>query len=124
LRLAGIDVDFAKCWMDVSGNKTKLSRDEIKANKKNTSKQNVSGPYSEQVLEAAMISAMTKYDSLEVYFTRDERSVIKDNLKDELRTDLKARSKPETQAVETFVSKRIGVAFGQWSKTSKEGTKE
>ena len=120
LELAGIDIEFAELLKQISGNGSKPSRDEVKAAKeKRRGKEHANDGlylYSEKILNAAMESALTKYDALDIYFARNERSVIADCLRKELLDDLNATTKAETQAVGKFVNRRIGLAFGKFKR--------
>jgi len=120
LDLARIDIEFAQLLKDISGNRSKPSRDEVKAAKeKRRGKEHANDGlylYSQKILNAAMESALTKYDALDIYFARNERSVIADCLRKELLDDLNAVTKAETKAVDKFVNRQIGLAFGKFKR--------
>lgn len=117
LEIAGIDIEFATLLLDIAGNnkvadsgncnrKEKMKQKSV-VNKKNS-------PYAEDVLRWAMDSARTKYDDWEVYFEREQRSLIAESLRDELYADLHPTTNVEQQAIEKFVNKNIGMAYGKW----------
>ena len=78
-------------------------------------------PKSEQdviMVEDAIVSALTKFDSPEAYFARDERKRFTAMLLEEVVTDLKAEGKLKKLAT-SAVMKRLGQEFGSWKKRTR-----
>jgi hypothetical protein len=69
-------------------------------------------------VEDAIVSALTKFDSPEAYFARDERKQFTAMLLKEVVTDLKAEGKLKKLAT-SAVMKRLGQEFGSWKKRTR-----
>ena len=64
-------------------------------------------------MQEAIASALTKFDSPEAYFERDERKQFTTMVIEEVAADLKADEKLK-KLVCGQVNKHIGQAFGSW----------
>lgn len=73
-------------------------------------------PFSREQLKRAYDSALTKYDSMEVYYARgvNEMKDITLKLAKELVDDLKAETSLEIGCVENYAKHEIGVSYGKW----------
>mmetsp|Transcript_123276 Transcript_123276/g.343237 ORF Transcript_123276/g.343237 Transcript_123276/m.343237 type:complete len:438 (-) Transcript_123276:178-1491(-) len=74
-----------------------------------------------QALDEALSSALTKFDSLEVYFAAGQSPVdVTDMLVDELQSDCELTSlldnAEKVEALRTFIHSAVGPRFGKWKK--------
>ena len=83
--------------------------------KKVQSKSTKTPSVAELALQAAIESALTKFDHLHTFFERGERGAIAALLLAEVTADLKLEKGAAKQAIGA-VNKRIGMEFGQWKK--------
>lgn len=68
-------------------------------------------------VQVAIESAVTKFDAIESYFERGERTAIVQLLRDEVLTDLKfSASSSEGKHVNSAVNRHVGIEFGKWKK--------
>ncbi|CAB9517954.1 expressed unknown protein [Seminavis robusta] len=115
--LAGVDVDVIQCMIDVSAKKTTTGQ-ASKARKPNKEKKkttaNKTAPFDDATHEAALVSAMTKYDALEAYFDRGDQATIIGLLNKEVTDDLGAVGKEQIKCIGAAVGKKVGSALGRW----------
>ena len=71
-------------------------------------------PYAADVLAAALASALTKYDDLEVFFATDKKKEILNMLVQELTTDLAATDKRKILAVSNTVHRHVQKQHTLW----------
>ena len=68
-------------------------------------------------VQVAIESAVTKFDAIESFFERGERTAIVQLLRDEVLTDLKfSASSSEGKHVNSAVNRHVGIEFGKWKK--------
>lgn len=113
LRFAGIDEEFVHFLYSVASNRATPSPKKCKEKPKERN-----NPFSDDELKIAMDSALTKYDSLDVFFARNERPVIAKILREELVEDLNAATELEHRCLQGYVNKVVGSAFRKWLKRS------
>lgn len=120
--LCGVDRAMMELLVDVSRRDnvkdTRQSSSSAKAVMKKTRK-SVPAAFEDDILEAALHSAQTKFDSVESYFARDARNEIISLLLDEVVNDVVAKTPEEMACATTFVKKQVGVAFGKWLREQK-----
>jgi hypothetical protein len=94
LKIAGVDVDLVQCLIDVATKKPNATprKGKVSKPKRGAPKKAV---HDEAMLETALVSAMSKYDALDVYFDRGDRSTIISLFKKELVEDLVAATSEE-----------------------------
>jgi len=114
-RICGVDLEFTECLREVSGNEDR-SEGTKKAKRAKGAKAKATGPYEEGVLQSALSSAASKYDTLESYFERGEGREIKGLLMKEVVEDLGASSQEELRYVNAAVGKFVGKAYGAWKR--------
>ena len=119
LEAAGISIDLLQCLIDVATKPPTLTakKGRSEKSKQRMSKNDKKAAYEVSVLETALVSAMSKYDSLEAYFERGLRSEIIALLNKELVEDLGASTSEETRCVKSAVGKKVGRAFASWKMT-------
>mmetsp|Transcript_20180 Transcript_20180/g.25501 ORF Transcript_20180/g.25501 Transcript_20180/m.25501 type:complete len:389 (+) Transcript_20180:61-1227(+) len=101
-----VDIELTNCLIEVAGNKTKE-----KGMKK---KKVVNNDYDDDILSKAIISAYSKYDALDTYFSNNDVNTIINALVKELVDDLGASSKGQLRCINKFVGSAIGNAYKKW----------
>lgn len=114
LELACVDVAFAQCLADVAKKEVVAKNTKIRMKKQ---KSKTIEPFEKETIDRAFASALSKYDALEAYFEREERSTILANLNKELVEDLGASTDEEIKFIGRELGKRVGVAYGKWIRT-------
>lgn len=105
LTMMGIDTVMLECMRDVACNRVKRVGKGKKVVK-----------YESYTLSMAIGSALSKYDSPEVYFKRGEAKIIKDALIEEVVADLLATTKEEIKCVTKEVSNFIASEYSGYRK--------
>jgi len=115
LELAGVDVEVVGLLTDVAKKEAKAvkSAKGLHQKNQNKTKQDV---YDDSTMEMALVSAMSKYDALEVYFERGEMPTILETLKKEVIEDLGARTEEEKKFITRVVGRKVGCLYGKWKK--------
>ena len=120
LQVAGVNEELLFCLKQVAGNRSgaaAVRQSERKENcRKNKTKICAGGPYDIMDLERELQSAMTKYDTLGMYFAQDKMGSIIEFLIQELKQDLGASAPDEMKCIERYVKKVVGKAFGAWKR--------
>jgi len=110
LRLAGIDDAIMDCFVDVAGNKPEEVKKMYQKHKKNNNKYEPS--YTKSTLERKLVSAMTKYDSVDSYFEPENRMTeLIIDLVYEMNTDLQPMTENEMRSIRLFVDQSIVRAY-------------
>lgn len=130
LELVGVDIPLVLSLIDVSQKKpenetsiNRVKRGSKKDVKKKDKKPNV-GVYDNITMQHAIVSAMSKYDSLEAYFAKGERDTILACLQLEVIEDLGASTTKEVKFIQKTISKEVGLAFGRWTGRISAGSKK
>lgn len=120
LELAGIDVEFVQCLIEVATPKYQSEEDA-----------NATIPYdgsggnlTDAQLDAAYESALTKFDSLEAYFARNEQGKIIQYLQEEISMDVMAFTRKDKKIVNKAIKSRVMAGYKQWRKAHKAGSKK
>ncbi|KAG7374812.1 hypothetical protein IV203_013907 [Nitzschia inconspicua] len=119
LELAGIDMELVQCLIEVA---TPKERSDHTCNQIITSRHfESSANFTAEDLDAAYKSALTKFDSLEAYFEREEQWSIIQYLQEEVHMDLSAMTQSDQKIINKSVKSRVMAEYKVWHKFQKSG---
>jgi hypothetical protein len=116
LESAGIDLEFVGCLIEVAMPKAGYDNPQTSSGNRGSGNN-----FTTTELEAAYLSALKKFDSLEVYFERKEQETISNYLQEEIVMDLYAVTRKDQTIVNKYVKSRVMVIYRAWRKQQKPG---
>jgi RNA ligase len=107
------EVEFARILQRVSANGAPKKR---QRNQKREKAEAQPDPYDEHRMRLAAESALSKYDSADAYFERNEMPKFATLLAREMVEDLAPSTPLETTFIEKYARRRVGTLFGAWKR--------